>query len=213
VGGTRDAAAGHPSPDRLERVELSTQEPVAAAGGAKALALVRALPRTWQIAVGVSSLILVAACFVRFGLTGRAVVGGVFAAVLVLLSAIDLDCRLIPNVIVLPATAVLLVAQIALYPHQALEWVLASFLAALVLFLPLLVIPTGMGMGDVKLAALLGAVLGQSVAAALLIGVLAGGVFSLALLLRGGMGARKKTFAYGPFLALGGLVVLLLGGR
>jgi leader peptidase (prepilin peptidase) / N-methyltransferase len=141
------------------------------------------------------------------------VVGSIFAAVLVLLSAIDLDCRLIPNVIVLPATAALLVMQIALYPDHALEWVLASFLAALVLFLPLLVVPTGMGMGDIKLAALLGAVLGQSVAVALLIGLLAGGVFSAVLLIRGGMSARKQTFAYGPFLALGGVVVLLLGGH
>jgi len=215
VDGARDAAGGHPRSDRRAGVELSTEEEPAAAPtrAATALGFVRALPRSWQIAVGVLSLALAAACFVLFGFSGRAVIGAVFASVLVLLSAIDLDCRLIPNVIVLPATAALLAAQIALYPHHALEWVLASFLAALVLFLPLLVVPTGMGMGDVKLAALLGAVLGQSVAAALVIGVAAGGVFSLALLIRGGLSARKTTFAYGPFLALGGLVVLLLGGR
>jgi leader peptidase (prepilin peptidase) / N-methyltransferase len=214
VGRARDVAAGHQSPDRREGLALDAQEPVRATTWvATAVAFVRALPRTWQIAVAGVSLVLVAACFVRFGFSGRAAIAAVFAAVLVLLSAIDLDCRLIPNVIVLPATALLLVAQIALYPHHALEWVLASFLAALVLFLPLLVVPTGMGMGDVKLAALLGAVLGQSVAAALLIGLFAGGMFALALLVRGGMSARKKTFAYGPFLALGGLLVLLLGGR
>ncbi len=178
-----------------------------------ALGYVRALPRTWQIAVAVVSIALTAACFVIFGFGGRAVIGSVFASVLVLLSAIDIDCRRIPNLIVLPATAALLVAQIALYPDHALEWVLASFVAALVLFLPLLVLPTGMGMGDVKLAALLGAVLGQSVAAALFIGVVAGALFAIALLIRGGLAARKTTFAYGPFLALGGLVVLLLGGR
>jgi leader peptidase (prepilin peptidase)/N-methyltransferase len=161
----------------------------------------------------VVSAILAAACFVRFGFSGRAVVGAVFAAVLVLLSAIDFDCRLIPNVIVLPATAVFLVAQIALYPEHTLEWVLASFLAALFLFLPLLVVPTGMGMGDVKLAALLGAVLGRSVVVAILIGVLAGAAYAIALLIRGGASARKQTFAYGPYLALGGVVVLLLGGH
>jgi leader peptidase (prepilin peptidase)/N-methyltransferase len=214
VGGARDVAGGHPRSDRRERVTLDAQEPArATAWVATALAFVRALPRTWQVAVGVSSVALAAACLIRFGLNGRAVVGAVFAAVLVLLSAIDLDCRLIPNVIVLPATVLLLLAQIALYPHHALEWVLASFLAALGLFLPLLVVPTGMGMGDVKLAALLGAVLGASVVVALLVGLLAGGLFSLALLIRGGMSARKQTFAYGPFLAFGGLVVLLLGGH
>ena len=89
-------------------------------------------------------------------------------------------------------------------PTTTLEWVLASLFAALFLFLPLLVFPTGMGMGDVKLAALLGAVLGKSVVAAILIGMLARRVYSLALLLREGMSARKKTFAYGPFLAFGG---------
>jgi len=161
----------------------------------------------------VAGLALAAACFVRFGFSGRAVVGSAFAAVLLLLSAIDLDCRLIPNVIVLPATAVFLAAQVALYPHHTLEWLLAGLFAALALYLPLLVVPTGMGMGDVKLAALLGVVLGESVVVAVLIGVFAGGVFSAALLIRGGMSARKTTFAYGPFLALGGLVVLLLGGH
>jgi leader peptidase (prepilin peptidase)/N-methyltransferase len=177
------------------------------------LAFVRALPRTWQITIGVLSVALAAACFVRFGLSGRAAVGAVFAAVLVLLSAIDLDRRLIPNVIVLPATALALIAQIALYPDRTLEWALASFLAALFLFLPLLAFPTGMGMGDVKLAALLGAVLGKSVAWALLVGLLVGAFFSIGVLVREGMSARKKAVAYGPFLAIGGVLVLLLGGR
>jgi leader peptidase (prepilin peptidase) / N-methyltransferase len=157
--------------------------------------------------------LLVVACFVRFGFTGRAVVGAVFASVLVLLAAIDLDCRRIPNMIVLPATAVLLAAQIALYPEHALEWVLAAFLAALFLFLPLLVVPTGMGMGDIKLAALLGAVLGRSVAGAIIAAVLAGALYSIGILLREGLKARKKTIAYGPFLVFGGLLVLLLGGH
>jgi leader peptidase (prepilin peptidase)/N-methyltransferase len=166
-----------------------------------------------QVAVLVVGAALAAACFARFGLSGRAAVGAVFAAVLVLLTAIDLDRRLIPNPIVLPATAVLLAAQIALFPDRTVEWLLASFLAALFLFVPLLVFPSGMGMGDVKLAALLGAVLGKSVAAAILAGVLLGAVFSIGVLAREGMSARKKAIAYGPFLAFGGVLVLLLGGR
>ena len=215
MGRARDAAGRHPRPDGREGLTLTAEEEPAAATTrlAGALGFARALPRTWQVAVGVVSAILVAACFARFGFSGRAVVGAVFVTVLVLLSAIDFDCRLIPNVIVLPATAVCLAAQIALYPDHVLEWVLASFFAALFLFLPLLVVPTGMGMGDVKLAALLGAVLGRSVVVAILIGVLAGAVYAIALLIRGGMSARKTTFAYGPFLALGGIIVLLLGGH
>ena len=177
------------------------------------LEYLRALPHSWRVAAGLTSLALSVACFARFGFTGRAIVGAAFSTVLVVLSAIDLDCRRIPNVIVLPATAIFLAAQVALYPEHALEWILASFLAALVLFLPLLIVPTGMGMGDVKLAALLGAVLGKSVAAAIIIGVVAGALYSLGILAREGMSARKKAFAYGPFLAFGGIVVLLLGGR
>src|SRR5215210_5974085 len=98
---------------------------------------VRALPQASQIIVGLVSLGLAAACFIRFGLNGRAVVGATFVVVLVVLSAIDLDCRLIPNVILLPTLAVSLAAQIALYPDHTREWVFASLGAALFLFLPL----------------------------------------------------------------------------
>jgi leader peptidase (prepilin peptidase)/N-methyltransferase len=176
-------------------------------------ALVPLLPRRSQIGVAAVSAALAIGCFARFGFSGRAVVGSVFAAILVLLTAIDLNRRLIPNVIVLPATAVVLVAQIALFPDRTLEWLLASLGAALFFFVPLLVYPAGMGMGDVKLAALLGAALGKSVAAAVFIALLIGGVFAVFVLLREGLSARKKAIPYGPFLALGGLIVLLLGGR
>jgi leader peptidase (prepilin peptidase)/N-methyltransferase len=175
--------------------------------------LVRSLSRRRQIAVAVLTLTLAVACFVRFGFGSRALVGAVFAAVLVLITAIDLERRLIPNLIVLPATAVVLVAQIALYPDRALEWLIASLGAALFFFVPLLIYPAGMGMGDVKLAALLGAALGRSVVVAIVGAVLAGAAFSVVVLLREGMGARKKAIPYGPFLAFGGVVVLLLGGR
>jgi len=90
---------------------------------------------------------------------------------------------------------------------------LAALAAALFFFIPFLIYPAGMGMGDVKLAALLGAALGKSVAAAIAVGLLAGGAFALLVIAREGVGARKKAIPFGPFLALGGLVVLFLGGR
>jgi leader peptidase (prepilin peptidase)/N-methyltransferase len=68
-------------------------------------------------------------------------------------------------------------------------------------------------MGDVKLAALLGAALGRSVAGAIFGALIAGALFAVVVLTREGLGARKKMIPYGPFLALGGIVVLLLGGR
>jgi len=157
--------------------------------------------------------VLAAGCFARFGLSAHALVGTILAAALVLLTAIDLDRRLLPDAIVLPTLAVVLILQIAFYPDRTLEWVLAALLAALFFFVPLLVYPAGMGIGDVKLAALLGAALGKSVAAAVFAGLLAAAAVALVVLTREGLGARKKAIAFGPFLAFGGLLVFFLGGH
>jgi len=174
---------------------------------------ITSLPRRQQIGVACLSGVLVVSSFVRFGATGHALVGAILAPALVLLTAIDLDRRLLPDAIVLPTLAVVLILQIAFYPHHTLEWVLAALGAALFFFIPMLVYPAGMGMGDVKLAALLGAALGKSVAAAIGVALLAGGVFALVVLAREGLGARRKAIPFGPFLALGGLLVFFLGGH
>jgi leader peptidase (prepilin peptidase)/N-methyltransferase len=68
-----------------------------------------------------------------------------------------------------------------------------------------------MGMGDVKLAAVMGLYLGRSVGPALLIGFAAGALFGLALIARHGAAARKQAVPFGPFLALGGVIALLAG--
>jgi leader peptidase (prepilin peptidase)/N-methyltransferase len=156
---------------------------------------------------------LAIASVVRFGFSGHALVGVIFAPALVLLTIIDLDRRLIPDAIVLPALGAVLVLQIAFHPDHTLEWILASVGAALFFFIPMLIYPAGMGMGDVKLAALLGAALGRSVTVAIFLALLAGGVVALLVLAREGIGARKKAIAFGPFLAAGGLLVFFLGGH
>ena len=178
-----------------------------------AVAHIRALPPRRRIVVACASVVLAAGCFARFGLSAHAFVGAILAVALALLTAIDLDRRLLPDAIVLPTLAVVLILQIAFYPDHALEWVLAALAAALFFFIPFLIYPAGMGMGDVKLAALLGAALGKSVAVAIAVGLVAGGAFALLVIAREGVGARKKAIPFGPFLALGGLIVLLLGGR
>jgi leader peptidase (prepilin peptidase) / N-methyltransferase len=129
--------------------------------------------------------------------------------VLVVISAIDLERRIIPNRIVLPATAIVLVAQTLLHPGA--EWLLAALAAALFLFVPLLVYPAGMGMGDVKLALLLGAMLGRDVAIALMLGLIAGTAPAIVLFIRHGSAARKKAIPFGPFLAVGGVTALFVG--
>jgi leader peptidase (prepilin peptidase) / N-methyltransferase len=154
---------------------------------------------------------VVAGCFVRFGLSPEAIVAACFGAVVLLLAAIDFEWRIIPNRIVVPATAAILVAQIAISPDRALEWPAAALGAALFLLLPLLVYPSGMGMGDVKLALLLGAGLGWAVVPAFVVGLLAAFVAAVVVLARGGLSARKTALPFAPFLALGALVALFVG--
>jgi leader peptidase (prepilin peptidase) / N-methyltransferase len=152
---------------------------------------------------------LVAACFVAFGLSGEAFVASFFCVVLVVLSAIDLTHRIVPNRIVLPAALVVLVAQTALEPSP--EWALGALGAAGFLFAAALAYPAGMGMGDVKLALLLGAMLGRTVSVGLMVGMVAALVPSVVLLARHGSAARKMGIPFAPFLAFGALVALFAG--
>jgi leader peptidase (prepilin peptidase)/N-methyltransferase len=133
-----------------------------------------------------------------------------FSAVLIVLAVIDARTRRLPNRIVLPAACVVLAAQIAIAPDRALEWVIAALAAFAFLLLAHLAYPRGLGMGDVKLALLLGAALGSAVAAALMIGLLAAALAGIALLVKDGWGARRRTIPLGPFLALGGIVAAAL---
>jgi leader peptidase (prepilin peptidase) / N-methyltransferase len=156
--------------------------------------------------------LLVAACFLRFGLSGRAFVAAFFVTVLVALSAIDAERKILPDLIVLPSWAIVLAAQVALAPDRALEWILASLGASLFLFVALVAYPAGMGMGDVKLALLLGAALGWHVTVGLMAGMLFAMVIAIVLLVRHGTAARKMAIPFGPFLALGSILALFFGG-
>jgi leader peptidase (prepilin peptidase)/N-methyltransferase len=163
------------------------------------------------LAVELLTAVLVAACFLRFGLSAEAFLAAFFCAALVALSAIDVERRILPDLIVLPSFAVVLVAHMALEPDRALEWVAGSLGASLFLFLALLAYPAGMGMGDVKLALLLGAMLGKYVAVGLMLGMVAALVPSIVLLARHGLAARKMGIPFGPFLALGSVGALFWG--
>jgi leader peptidase (prepilin peptidase) / N-methyltransferase len=169
-------------------------------------------PIGWRYpAVELATGVLIAACFLRFGFSGRAVVASVFAATLVVLSAIDAERRILPDLIVLPSFLIVLAAQIALFPDRTLEWVLAAFGAALFLLLALIAYPRGMGMGDVKLALLLGAGLGKAVMVGMMVGMVSALAASTVLFARHGLGARKMAIPFGPFLAFGALVALFWG--
>ena len=161
--------------------------------------------------VEVVTALLVTACVAHFGLTPRAAVAAFFLCVLVLLSVIDVELHVLPNRIVLPTTAVVLTGQVAFFPEQTRTWVLGALLAALALFLARLAYPPGMGMGDVKLALLLGAALGSAVAVALVVAVCAAAAAAVLLYLRDGAAARRSALPFGPFLALGAVVALFFG--
>ena len=160
-------------------------------------------------AVELASALLVAGCAWRFGLHLETLVASFFCLALVAISATDLEHRIIPNRIVVPAAAVVLVAQTAVKPSP--EWAIAAFGASGALFVMALAYPAGMGMGDVKLALLLGAMLGRTVPVAILLGMVTALAPAVVLFARHGTKARKMGVPLGPFLALGSVVALFVG--
>ena len=162
-------------------------------------------------AVALAGAGLVAASFGRFEGWGDALVAAYIVAVLAAVSVFDIERGIIPNRIVVPAAAIVLVSRIALTPGRTIEWVVSAVGAAGFLLLCHLVYPAGMGMGDVKLALLLGAALGKLVVAALLLGTVGAGLVGVAVILRRGAAARKQAIPFGPYLAVGTVVALFVG--
>jgi leader peptidase (prepilin peptidase)/N-methyltransferase len=145
--------------------------------------------------------------------TGELVLGLVFCTVLATITLTDLELRLIPNAIVL-AGAIAAVAIVAIDDPSSLdERAIAAAIAGGVLLFVAFAYPQGMGMGDVKLVAMMGLYLGRAVAPAVLIGFLVGAVVGVGLIARRGSEARKQAVPFGPFLALGGIVGVLAGNE
>ncbi len=167
---------------------------------------------SWRYpAIELASGALAAAAIASFGPTWEGLAAAVLGVALVPVVVIDLEHHLIPDIIVLPAAAVCLAAAIAADPRQWWVSVSAALGAAGFLFLLWLVHPGGMGLGDVKLALLLGAVLGASVIPALLVAFAGGAALGVVLLARFGSHARKMAVPFGPFLAAGALAGLWFG--
>jgi prepilin signal peptidase PulO-like enzyme (type II secretory pathway) len=153
---------------------------------------------------------LVAGCLVEYGPTLRGFVASVFCLALVIVTATDLEYRLIPNRVVGPASLLVLAGMTV--AKQSPQWAIAAVAAAAFLLVFGLISPQGMGMGDVKLAFLMGAALGRGVILALVVASLASLVPSIVILARHGRAGRKVGFAFGPFLALGSVVALFVAG-
>ena len=172
--------------------------------------LLRSVPRSPRLPlVLLGTALLGGACGLAFGFTVEAAAATLFCWVLVVVTRTDLEHRLIPDLVVLPgAVAVLALRTI---DDPSVEWILSALGAGLVLFLVVLVYPRGLGMGDVKLSALLGAGLGISVIVAMFVGFFAAFVPAAVLFARHGAEARKSAIPLGPFLALGGVIALFWG--
>lgn len=172
--------------------------------------LLRSVPRSPRLVlVTVACAVLGAACGLVYGFGLTALAAALFCWILVVITRTDLEHRLIPDAIVLPGAALVLVLRTIDDP--SVEWVLSALGAGLVLFVIVLAYPKGMGMGDVKLSAFLGAGLGLSVIVAMFVGFFAAFVPAAVLMARQGKEARRQAIPLGPFLALGGIVALFWG--
>jgi leader peptidase (prepilin peptidase) / N-methyltransferase len=144
----------------------------------------------------------------------RIVLGLVLVTVLVPITLIDLDHRIIPNVITGPAAVAALVVIAALDTDFLVEAIVAAIGGGAFFLIAALLYPRGMGMGDVKLAGVLGLYLGRAVAPAILIALVAGVLVGAAIIVRkGAVEGRKTAVPFGPFLALGGMVAFFVGNE
>ena len=156
-----------------------------------------------------STAVLFAILWQRLGFSGNFAFLATLVSFFLLIAAIGLKHRLVPNVLILPAVAAMLLYQFVPLTTGS-WWALAGSAAAFLLFaLVRAISPGGLGGGDVKLAAFIGALFGLPYLFwALLAGGLVGGGTAVFLLI-GSDKNKKKQIPYGPFLCLGGIVALL----
>jgi len=158
--------------------------------------------------IAATGLVFVVATLVRRGFSGEGFAWAVVQLLLAAVAAYDVATRRIRNFVTLPGAALAVLLR-ALFERSALVEVIVAGAVVFASFLALaLLLPAGFGMGDAKLAGMLGFLLGSAVVPALLIGTLSGGVVGAMLLARSR--SRGQTIAYGPYLALGAAVTILL---
>jgi prepilin signal peptidase PulO-like enzyme (type II secretory pathway) len=166
---------------------------------------------TTLMVVAGAMFVAVVASFVHFGFTGHALLGAVFCPTLILLAAIDMQHRLLPNMIIVPASLAVGLIVAASAPGDFLWHLAAGAALGGFFFLFAALIPGSLGMGDAKLGFLLGLALGVKTLGAAMIAFAALLVAALYVLFTRGVSARKDAIPFGPFLALGGIVAFFLG--
>lgn len=169
------------------------------------------IPRRYPLVEALTAVLCVAAVLAG-GSVATVVLNVVLILLLVPIALIDLEHRIIPNKLTALGALLAIALGTALDPHGEAARLIAGAAAGGALLAVALAYPRGMGMGDVKLAGVMGLFLGSSVAAAMLIALLAGSLYGAFMASReGARAARKSTVPFGPFLAFGSLVAIFAG--
>ena len=165
----------------------------------------------YPIVEAVTAALLVAVVLDK-GADSDAWLGIAFVILLVPVTLIDLDHRIIPNTLMLVGTVVSVALVLLTDPGALTEHLIAAAAAGGFLLVAALAYPAGMGMGDVKLAAVMGLFLGRNVAPAMFVALITGSLVGAAIIAKKGAKEGRKTgIPFGPYLAFGGLVGLFAG--
>ena len=168
---------------------------------------VRIPPR--DLAIELATALLLVGCVLAFGLSLRTAAAAIACGSFVVVTATDIERRIVPNKVVLPAAAAVLAVDTAWHPSPV--WAIGALGLAGFLLLVALAYPGGMGMGDVKLALLIGAVLGPTTPVGLMLALLLALVPTVVLIARHGRGARRLAIPFAPFLSAGAVIALFAG--
>jgi leader peptidase (prepilin peptidase) / N-methyltransferase len=166
----------------------------------------------YPVVEALTAALYVAVVAVKWGDPLQVALGLVLVTFLVPIAVIDLDHRIIPNKLTAPAALLAVALGLALDTSFVPEQLIAGLAAGGFFFLAAAMHPKGMGMGDVKLAGVLGLYLGRAVAPALFAALALGVVVGAAIIARyGATVGRKKAVPFGPFLAMGALIAFFVG--
>jgi leader peptidase (prepilin peptidase)/N-methyltransferase len=172
------------------------------------------MPISWRypIVEMVTAIVLVLA-YVVLGATANFVVAVVLLPALIAITGIDLEHQLIPDAITLPGILAGLLLNLATGRISWIDSTVGILVGGGVFLVIILGSRGGMGGGDLKLGAMLGAFLGwKALVFALFVAIVSGGVVG-AVLLAAGLRSRKDPIPFGPFLAAGGAMALFWGER
>ena len=171
------------------------------------------ISRRYPLVEGLTALLCVGAVLAG-GSAATIALNVAFILLLVPIALIDAEHRIIPNKLTALGAIVALVLGTALDPSGEPQRLIAGAAAGGALLIAAMAYPGGMGMGDVKLAGVMGLFLGSAVAPAMLIALFAGVLFGgLVVARKGALAARKTAVPFGPFLALGSLVAIFAGSQ